>query len=71
MNVQEFAALKVGDRVYNGLTQSRGTVTDVTKDGVRVQWGDGFAVTTGGVQFNFSVQGTAWYHWTKEDGPGE
>jgi len=65
MDVQEFSALKAGDKVYNGLTGSHGTVTETDKTGVRVRWGDGTPGRT--VDFHFSIQGTAWFHWTKED----
>ena len=67
MNLQEFAALKEGDTVYNGLTQTRGTVTSRERDGVKVRWGDGQPGRT--VEFFFSVNGTAWFHWHQEETP--
>ena len=61
MNIQEFAALKVGDKIDNHLSSSRGTVVEVNERGVRVRWG-----TVGGVvSFFYSVQGTIWFHWRK------
>ncbi len=58
MNLQEFAALKVGDKIENNmLGPAIGTVTDVTKSGVRVSWG-------GAQAFFYSVNTTAWMHWT-------
>jgi hypothetical protein len=69
MNVREFAALKVDDQIENHLSNSRGTVTEVTQTGVRVRWG----LQTGSVMtFFYSVQGTAWFHWSKaENDPPE
>lgn len=64
MNVQEFAALKVGDRIENHLSQSSGVVTEVGKMGVHVRWG----VQAGNVvSFFYSVQGTIWFHWSKAE----
>ena len=68
MNLQEFAELKEGDRVVNGLTQSTGTVTERRSDGVKVRWGDGQPGHT--VEFFFSVNTTAWFHWTRVDEDG-
>lgn len=68
MNVQEFAALKAGDRVENAASQSSGVVTEVTKMGVRVRWGVSTGVldsNPGVVTFFYSAQGTAWFHWSK------
>jgi hypothetical protein len=75
MNLQEFAALKAGDKIDNAMAQSQGEVTEATAHGVRVRWG----VPTGGrdsVTFQYTVQSTAWFHWsriveaieTREDG---
>ena len=63
MNLQEFAALKEGDVIENRTsgTVSIGTVTSVEKFGVRVRWGDSPQAPT----FFYSVQGTAWFHWSK------
>jgi hypothetical protein len=73
MNLQEFAALKVGDKVDNVMASSQGEVTEVNAHGVRVRWGMG---RTGTITFNYTVQSTAWFHWdrvieaieTREDG---
>lgn len=65
MNIQEFAALKAGDRLENPMTQSRGVVVEVTAAGVKVRWGDG---TPGkDVTFTYTPQTTSWYHWQKAD----
>lgn len=65
MNLQQFAALKVGDKIENAFTGGVGTVTEVTEGGVRVRWGlvDG----SSGVTYFFSVNSTAWMHWSKAD----
>lgn len=57
MNLQEFAKLKEGDAIFNGMTRSRGIVTSVDAGGVKVRWGDS------GPEFAFSVNSTAWFHW--------
>lgn len=62
MNLQEFAALKAGDRIENAMSNSRGEVTEVTANGVRVSWGPHGDNVHG---FLYSVQGTAWMHWSK------
>lgn len=68
--MQEFAALKVGDKIEVLMSgQVHGTVTEALDSGVRVRWGD---ATEGGITFHYSVQGTAWMHWSKaEDSTGE
>lgn len=62
MNLEEFAALEIGDKIDNPMSQSSGTVTERTQDGVRVRWGEG---TPGrNVLFTYTVNSTAWMHWT-------
>lgn len=63
MNIQEFAALKVGDQISNPMAQQRsiGTITETTASGVRLRWGD----DPGTTQFFYSVQTTAWTHWER------
>lgn len=65
MNVQEFAALKVGDKVLNNMLGERpsGRVTEVNDKGVRISWG-GTATT-----FHYPVNSTAWFHWSKVEEP--
>lgn len=64
MNVQEFAALKVGDRIECPMNNmSAGEITAVEKMGVRVRWG--MVATANAPTFFYSVQGTAWFHWSK------
>lgn len=61
MNLKEFGALKVGDKISNPMNLSGGTVSGITDSGVRVRWG---AST---LEFFYSVNSTAWMHWSKED----
>jgi hypothetical protein len=68
MNVQEFAALKVGDKIDNAMSSSQGEVTEVNAQGVRVRWGLG---NTGAITFLYTVQSTAWFHWSKVEAPTE
>lgn len=66
MNIQEFAALKVGDQIENHLSHSSGTITEVNARGVHVRWG----LQAGNiVTFFYSVQSTAWFHWSKAEEP--
>lgn len=65
MNMQEFAALKEGDAIENHASQSKGVVTEASTRGVRVRWGDGRPGNS--LTFFYSVQGTAWFHWTKAE----
>lgn len=65
MNIKQFAELKVGDAIYNPMSQSRGAVTKVEPMGVNVRWGDG---TPGrDVSYYYTVQGTAWFHWERAE----
>ena len=60
MNLQEFAALKVGDTVENPMTSGdAGKVVGVTDSGVRIEWSEG------STPFFYSVNTTAWMHWVK------
>lgn len=61
MNLQQFAALKEGDKIDNHMSQSSGKVIEATKAGVRVRWGDGTPGRT--VTFLYTAQSTAWFHW--------
>lgn len=67
MNVKEFAALKVGDKVANLMSSSTGEVTEVTDAGVRVRWTQEGASQHGQqpVTFAYPVNSTAWFHWSK------
>lgn len=58
MTLQEFAALKVGDKVENPMVGGKGTVVEVTEAGVKVVWG-------GTVHFAYPAHSTAWMHWSK------
>jgi len=61
MNVQEFAKLKAGDRVES-MNGGVGTITETTGTGIRVCWGE-----PGSTTFAFSINSTAWMHWTVMD----
>jgi len=60
MNLKQFAALKVGDKLTNDMAHSVGEVTEVTERGVRVRWGLG---NSSAISFGYTVQSTAWFHW--------
>lgn len=62
MNLKEFAALKVGDKIENPTTGGMGTVSAVADAGVKVQWG------VSALEFFYSVNTTAWMHWRKVEG---
>lgn len=64
MNLQEFAALKAGDKIRNPWTESEGEVAEATDSGVRVVWGQRGPAET---PFFYSVAGTAWLGWSKVD----
>jgi hypothetical protein len=65
MNTQEFAALKIGDKIENPMTHNHGVVTETTDTGVRVRWGDGSPGNN--VSFMYPLQSTAWMHWCKAE----
>lgn len=63
MNMKEFAALKVGDKVDNlMLGTSTGEIVVVEDEGVRVVWGPRNPLET---RFFYHVNSTAWKHWGK------
>lgn len=65
MNIEEFAALKPGDEIENLATNSRGKVTEVKPGGVMLAWGGNTIAT-----FYYSVNGTAWFQWSKPEMTG-
>lgn len=66
MNISEFSALKIGDKIENVHTQSTGEVTGTSDSGVHVRWGP----ISSAMPFFYSVVGTSWFHWSKvEDLP--
>ena len=65
MDIREFAALKEGDVIEHPMGGSTGTITAVEKMGVRVRWGNSLHSPT----FFYSVQGTAWFHWSRAEPP--
>lgn len=67
MNLAEFAALRVGDKIDNHMSQSSGTVTETTKDGVRVRWSRGEPRPGNDVTFLYVVNSTSWMHWVKTE----
>lgn len=62
MNLQEFAALKVGDKIENPQNGSTGAIVEVTDSGVRVVWGERHDKET---RFFYSVNTTAWMGWNR------
>jgi len=65
MNIEEFAALKVGNKITNPMNQgATGEVVSVEAGGVRVVWGPRHDHET---RFYYSVNTTAWMHWSKND----
>ena len=64
MNIKEFAALKVGDKIENLAFAygSRGEVVETASNGVRVVWGPRHDRET---RFFYSVVGTSWMQWSK------
>lgn len=69
MNLQEFLALEIGDKIENAMTSGEGTVTAVAPFGsdrlVSVEWGPT------GIKFSYSVHSTAWFHWSRAAKPSE
>lgn len=63
MNISEFSALKVGDKVENVFSHSTGEVVETTDSGVRVRWG----AIPGAMPFFYSVVSTSWFHWSKPE----
>lgn len=64
MNLQQFAALKVGDRISNDMTSGEGVVTKADVIGIKVAWGPN-PNTAGAVEWSYTPQSTAWFHWSK------
>ena len=64
MNLKEFSALKVGDKIENLAIggSSVGEVVTQEPNGVRVVWGPRHDRET---RFFYSVVGTAWMQWSK------
>lgn len=61
MNLQEFAALKVGDKIVNGMTNSDATVAELKDNGVVLHWGNN------PMPFFYGAASTAWFHWEKTE----
>jgi hypothetical protein len=62
MNIKEFAALKVGDKIDNPMNPgSTAEVVEATDSGIRIVWGRRHDNET---RFFYSVNSTAWMHWT-------
>lgn len=66
MNLTEFSALQVGDKIRNPMHDGRvsGEVVEKLASGVRVVWGQRHAKET---RFYYSVVTTAWMSWVKPD----
>lgn len=67
MNLQEFAALKVGDEIKNEMSNGYGKIVTVERNGVRVCWlGAGRQEPAANAPtWHYEVNSTAWYHWSK------
>jgi hypothetical protein len=67
MNTKEFIELKENDKICNmqNGVNAVGTVVGIAADGVRVVWGER---SPNEKPFFYSVQTTAWMHWSKADG---
>lgn len=67
MNLQEFAALKVGDRVKNNMSNGLGEVTDVDATGLRIKWiGAGMQVAAANAPtWHYAPMSTTYFHWSK------
>ncbi len=62
MNIEQFAKLKVGDKVQNlALGSGVGEVVKVAEGGITVRWPPSER------EFYYSVQGTAWFQWSVVD----
>lgn len=60
MNISEFAALKVGDKIQNlALGSHVGIISERTDSGVKVKW------PPSSQEYFFSATGTAWFQWSK------
>ena len=64
MNLQEFSALKVGDKIENPADggASRGEVVETTISGVRIVWGPRHDRE---MKFFYPVVSSAWMQWSK------
>lgn len=68
MNLAEFNALKIGDKVENAMTNGEGIVSAVHEargrivaGTVTVKWGPNGGV----IEFSYTAHSTAWFHWNK------
>lgn len=62
VNLKEFSALKVGDKIENPAAGgSSGEVVECTPSGVRLVWGPRHDRET---KFFYSVVGTSWMNWS-------
>jgi hypothetical protein len=69
MNIKEFAALKVGDKIENpSLGHDFGEVVECSSSGVRIVWGRRHDRE---MKFFYSVVGTAWTQWSRAAPLGE
>lgn len=65
MNLQQFAALKPGDKIENLLSSSKGEIASISDAGVHVAWAGNHVRT-----FFFAAESNAWSHWTKIEPEG-
>lgn len=64
MNIDEFAALKVDDQIENPMLDSKGIVSEVTREGVRIAWEGGRSSLE---WFLYTASMTSWMHWIKSE----
>lgn len=66
MNLEQFSALKLGDKITNPMNDGdvRGEVVEKLKSGVYVVWGERRVRET---RFYYSVVSTAWMCWAKPE----
>jgi hypothetical protein len=64
VKLQEFSALKIGDKIENPADGgfSQGEIVETTPSGVRVVWGPRHDHE---MKFFYSVLSTAWMSWSK------
>lgn len=61
MNLNEFNALKAGDRIENAMSNSTGEVVEADSKGVNVRW----KYDERGTTRHYSRYSTIWFHWSK------
>lgn len=70
MDLKQFAALKVGDRIENHMSNSTGEVVSIDETGVRLRWIGAGVVGSNAPTWHYPVNSTAWFHWNKVEPEG-